>query len=353
MKKIIGGSIALLIMLSSIFTVSAYHEVDHAIQSASEYDYPPFSIVDENDEADGFSVELLRAAVNAMWFEIEFYVGPWSEVKEALVVGDIEVLPLVGRTPEREEVYDFTFPYMSLHGAIFVRGGEKGIETVEDLGGKEVLVMAGDNAEEYAIREEVSEHIISVETYEEAFQLLSEGEHDAVIAQELMGLMILQDLEIKNVEPLSGYIDDFKQDFTFAVQEGDDELLAVLNEGLSLVIANGTYDELYEKWFGPLIPTKVKPMEVAKYVILITVPLFIIFALGAIIILQIQVKRRTRSLEESREKSEEAAESLGLALKESEANKEELKKLNKVMTCREIKMSEMKKEINELKKDHE
>ena len=32
------------------------------IRSGAEIDYPPFSIVDENGEAGGFSVELLRAA---------------------------------------------------------------------------------------------------------------------------------------------------------------------------------------------------------------------------------------------------------------------------------------------------
>jgi hypothetical protein len=31
-------------------------------------------------------------------------------------------------------------------------------------------------------------------------------------------------------------------------------LLARLNEDLSITIANGTYDELYDKWFGPIPP---------------------------------------------------------------------------------------------------
>ncbi len=43
---------------------------------------------------------------------------------------------------------------------------------------------------------------------------------------------------------------EFRQDFCFAVSEGDKELLALLNEGLSLVIADGTFRRLQTKWFA-------------------------------------------------------------------------------------------------------
>lgn len=36
------------------------------IQSASEYDYPPFSIVTKDGQADGFSVEMLRETLRAV-----------------------------------------------------------------------------------------------------------------------------------------------------------------------------------------------------------------------------------------------------------------------------------------------
>ncbi len=55
------------------------------IKSASEYAYPPFSIVTEKGEADGFSVELLRASLNAVDLDVEFYLGPWAQIKQDLV----------------------------------------------------------------------------------------------------------------------------------------------------------------------------------------------------------------------------------------------------------------------------
>lgn len=236
--------------------VSSQFPLDNkvAITSASEFDYPPFSVVTPDGKADGFSVELLRAVLNATGYDVEFKVGPWSEIKEDLAQGRIQVLPLVGRTPEREDIYDFTVPYISLRGAIFVRRGDARINSLDDLKDKEIIAMEGDNAEEFVRRENVSAKIITTRTFTDAFQLLSDGKHDAIVVQRIVGMQILADSGIDNVVPLDYQINDFRQDFTFAVKEGDSQLLSVLNDGLSMVIADGTYDRLYSRWIDVLIP---------------------------------------------------------------------------------------------------
>ncbi|MFP4047825.1 MAG: transporter substrate-binding domain-containing protein, partial [Bacteroidales bacterium] len=86
-----------------------------------EIDYPPYCFENENNEADGFSVELFRAAAAEMNINVEFKLGMWYELKNALANEEIDALPLVGRTPEREKFFDFTFPYLTVHGAIVVR----------------------------------------------------------------------------------------------------------------------------------------------------------------------------------------------------------------------------------------
>ena len=219
------------------------------IKSASEYNYPPLSIVTEKNEADGFSVELLRASLKAVGLDVEFYVGPWAKIKQDLAHGKIQVLPLVGRTPEREKIFDFSVPYHTMYGGIFVRTDETSINTLKDLADKEVLVMKGDNAEEFLLRENVSKHIITTESFEDAFKILSEGKHDAIVAQQTVGTQLIEKLGITNIIFISR-IDKYKQDWTFAVKEGDKELLAILNDGLSLIITNGIFDIIHDKWFG-------------------------------------------------------------------------------------------------------
>jgi len=222
------------------------------IQSASEVDYPPFSFVNAEQEADGFSVQLLRAAVAAMGQEVVFATGLWNEVKQSLVDGRIDVLPLVGRTPEREAVFDFTFPYLELHGTIVVRQSEQQIQGLTDLKGKNVAVMKGDNAEEFLRRSALGANIIPLKTFPEALQALARGEYDAVVIQKLLATELIGELQLANLKTVGPPLEDFVQKFCFAVTEGNRELLAHLNEGLAIVMANGTFDRLWRQWLQPI-----------------------------------------------------------------------------------------------------
>ncbi|MDR9502540.1 MAG: transporter substrate-binding domain-containing protein, partial [Desulfurivibrionaceae bacterium] len=226
------------------------------ISSAAEVDYPPFSMVDDQNRATGFSVELLEAALVAMGQEVSFRLGPWSQVKGWLAQGEIRALPLAGRTPEREGIFDFTFPYMALHGAIVVRKGSKGIEDLEDLKGRQVAVMQGDNTEEFLRRQDRGIHIHVTPTFEDALDQLAAGRHDAVVIQRLVALRLIQEGGFTNLQVIKRPLAEFRQDFCFAVRDGDRETLALLNEGLALVMADGTYSHLHAKWFAALeLPT--------------------------------------------------------------------------------------------------
>lgn len=220
--------------------------------SASEYAYPPFAIVDAAGQAGGFSVELLRAAVNAMGREVTFRVGRWDQVRQWLETGEVQALPLVGRTPEREALYDFTFPYMTMHGAIVVRADRPDVRTLDDLAGGTVAVMAGDNAEEFLRREPRAFEIHTTATFEEALQRLSDGEFDAVVIQRLVALRLIDSAGLPNLRVVENPVTGFEQDLCFAVQEGDSETLALLNEGLALVMADGTFRRLHARWLGNL-----------------------------------------------------------------------------------------------------
>ena len=252
----------ILAVLSALVAISAFgihagasedfSKKQSPVMSASEIDYPPFCFIEKDGRPNGFSVELLTAALKSMGREVTFRSGPWTDVKEWLEQGEVHALPLVGRTPERELSFDFTFSYLSLHGAIVVRQGTTGIRDLGDLRGRQVAVMQGDNAEEFLRRENRGIEIHTTATFGEALRRLSQGRYDAVVVQRLVALRLIQATGLENLTVVNQPIEGFQQDFCFAVSEGDRETLALLNEGLSLVIADGTYRHLHAKWFATL-----------------------------------------------------------------------------------------------------
>ena len=310
MKKAIL-TISLLLSIIALFQSQTVLGADNPLiyKSATEYDYPPFSVTDSG-EADGFSVELLKEVLNVMGLEATFKIDEWNVLKEELANGQLDILPLVGYTEERDEVYDFTIPYIIMHGNIFVRKGNDSIKSEADLNGKEIIVMEGDNAHEYAMRMGFTDNLILTKTYTEAFRLLESGKHDAVLAQGLVGQELLNSLDIRNIEAATEVLDDditelkinltgFEQKFCFAVKEGNKDLLAKLNEGLAIVSANGKFNELYNKWFPFLVDRKPTLIETLKSSMVIVVPLIILILFISVIYTERQVKIKTRQLEES------------------------------------------------------
>lgn len=248
------SAIVTLCLFAGAPSLRADQGLSHAgpIRSASEIGYPPYCLLDADQQPDGFAVELLRAALKVMGHDVEFKTGPWSEVKQSLVDGRVQVLPLVGRTPEREAVFDFTFPYLTMHGALVVRSDEEAIRSLDDLAGKKLAVMKGDNAEEFVRRKGVDAELRTTATFLDALNGLGAGDYDAVVMQRLLFYQLANENGLDFLKVAGPPLEEFKQSFCFAVREGDSQLLQHLNEGLSIVMANGEFAHLYKKWISPI-----------------------------------------------------------------------------------------------------
>lgn len=308
------------------------------LKSASELDYPPFSIILPDGTAGGFSVELLQAAAEASGLSVSFAVGPWFQIKEELAEGKLDVLPLVSYSAARDKLYDFSAPYLRLNGTIFVRKDSTGITELADLKDKEVLVMRGDTAHEYVIAEQLTDNIITTSTYEEAFQLLAAGKHDALVVQQIVGLQILKQLNIKNVVPVQIkhvetlkptplQLKGFEQKFCFAVREGNTGLLSRLNEGLAITYLNGTYNTLYERWFSPILPEpKASTREIIKGLLTILLPVLLVIAVMGLWYFKQLVKKKTEHLLREVEQRREVEQ----ALQEANTNYIKAQEIGKV-----------------------
>ena len=299
--------------------------------SATEYDYPPFSVTDSG-EADGFSVELLKAVAKEMGITVTFKIDQWSVLKEELKNGELDILPLVGYTEERDEVYDFTVPYIVMRGNIFVRTGDNRIQSKEDLFGKEILVLDGDNSQEWAWSIGLDTELTTTATYLEAFELLADGHYDAVLAQGLVGEKLISDNGLDNISPVYVYddggatrqklnLEGYEQKFCFAVVEGDKELLSILNEGLSIVSVNGTYDELYKKWFPFLLENEgLSTAETIRNLSYILIPIIVLFIAAYLFATRRTIKIRTKEIMIEIERSEKYLKDLILSGKIFEAS---------------------------------
>ncbi len=134
---------------------------------------------------------------------------------------------------------------------------------------RRTIVMQADATHDYLIDHGLSDNLILAKTVPEALRRLSNGEGDVVLAPRLVGLLTAKKLGLTNIEISDLKIDVYGRGYGFAVHEGNAELLAHLNQGLSIVKATGQYDEIYEKWFGIVDPIGVPRKTIYKYAYII------------------------------------------------------------------------------------
>jgi PAS domain S-box-containing protein len=140
----------------------------------------------------------------------------------------------------------------------------------------------------------------------------------------LVGLQLIKKLGISNVvnvstfqekslKPVDKPLIGFEQKFCIAVQDGDKELLALLNEGLAIAIADGTYDELYKKWFSPILPQPPVPLTlILKYILFILVPILFLLGIVGLWYLRREVTKKTLNLQQEIKERKATEEALRL-----------------------------------------
>jgi PAS domain S-box-containing protein len=219
------------------------------IRGGSELDFQPYCFTDKDGRPTGFGVELLRTVADRMGLRLEMTPGPWDKVWSDLVAGNIDVLPVVARTPGREPLVDFGLPHTETFDAFFVREGRSPPKDLAAAAGKEIVVLREDAAHHELMERNFAGKIIPVESLPDGLRLIAAGQHDALLCPKLIGTLEIQEHGIRDVS--SGpVIPDYRRVFSFAVRKGNPELVEKLDQGLRIVKATGEYDRLYRKWLG-------------------------------------------------------------------------------------------------------
>lgn len=213
--------------------------------------YKPFNYEDLDGNETGFEVELGEAIAKEMGLEPNpVFTQDFGALIEEVNTDRIDVIMgSLTITEERAEAVDFSDPYYTSGPIFYVHKDTEDIETWDDLDGKEVGVIANSVYED-TVLEHISEDQLS--TYQSdtvALQDLAAGTDrlSMVLTDKIVGLVQMDEnnLEIKSVGDLL-----FEEKIGAAVKKGNQELLDEINRALEVIIENGTYEELSNKWFG-------------------------------------------------------------------------------------------------------
>jgi len=286
------------------------------VRVGGDHNYPPYEYLDQFGSPAGYNIELTRAVARVMGMEIEIRLDSWGTMRRELSSGKIDILMGMAHTEERVTEVDFSIPHAKVHQSIWVRTGNVTISSVDDLAGKDVVVMKGSVMHDYMIERAIPANLFLVNTLADALNLVASGQHDCALVAKLPGEYLLSELGLTNIHPIARPL--VAQNYGFAVVKGNQELLARFNEGLSLLKKSGEYRQIREKWLGVLQSDGIPGIVIVRYGALILGPML----LGLIIIglwsrtLRNQVALRTGELEQEIVERKRSADELQVRMKQ-------------------------------------
>ncbi len=217
----------------------------------SDIPYPPFEQGDPPDY-EGFDIDLINAVADEMGLEAQIEDAPFDLLLQG-GGGQFDLaIAATTITPARENRVDFSDPYFLSSQGLLVQEGSD-IATVDDLSGKIVAAQDGTTGETYATDNTDASEVRPYPEVDDAFNALSVGQVDAVIAD----LPAVQDAA-ENKEGLA-VVQDFPTDeeYGIIVPQGNTALLDAVNTALQTVKDDGTLDEIYQQYFSIPAPEEL------------------------------------------------------------------------------------------------
>jgi glutamine transport system substrate-binding protein len=212
--------------------------------------YAPFEYM-EGDKIVGFDIDFLKAVAKEAGYELKIENVGWDpifvEIKSKRA--DIAVSSIT-INDDRKQTYDFSLPYFLSTNKILVRE-DSDIKTAADLKGKVVAVQNGTTGQE-AMDKLLGKNSKDIKKFDNnnlAIMEMLSGGADAVVADN----GVVEVYAKNNPKEKLKVIEDsgsFEAEFYGLLFPKGTELKTDFDKAIKKVFENGTYEKIYQEWFG-------------------------------------------------------------------------------------------------------
>ncbi|MGH0053435.1 MAG: basic amino acid ABC transporter substrate-binding protein [Sphaerochaetaceae bacterium] len=253
MKKITLVILALLLSVS-LFAAGQEESSSQTYVFASDTTWPPLEYVDENGQIVGYEIDLVKEIEKLSGVTITIKSVAWDGIFAGLSNGAYDaVVSGVSVTDERKASMDFTSPTLYITQSIITQVADEDMTSAAALNGKRIGVQIGTTGqfflEDYAEENGLTYTIRQYDEIGFAVEDLLNGNLDAVVCDSV----IASDFALANANyagklHVSGTASEEGEPIAIAVQKGNAELLALVNDNLKKLEDNGTVDQLKKKY---------------------------------------------------------------------------------------------------------
>ena len=219
--------------------------------------FPPFEYLGDDGSVQGVDADLAQAVADKLGVKLKIVDMDFDGIISALKSGKGDFAAAgMTVTEERQKEVDFAMEYVTSSQVVVVRadsdlsGDKEALDAA--LSGKNIAVQQGTTGDWYASGDESTgstikdANVLQFKSAVEAGMNLANGKADAVIIDQkpAEAIVAAQDGKLKILDTK---LTD--EQYAFAVQKGQEDLIEVINEVLS-EYTNGKVDELINQHMG-------------------------------------------------------------------------------------------------------
>lgn len=246
--KFIKGALIALSILGTMSQANA--DEDKILRVATEPSFAPFEFMDQQtSKLVGFDVDIINAVAEVIGYKTDIASMPFDGQIPAVITHQIDVaISGFTITPERAKIVNFTEPYYDAGlGALIDNKYKDQIKSLADLEGQTICAQIGTSGAMFAQKIKGAQ-VTQFNTAAESFMELNKGSCAAAVNDKPVLEYYLATTKNPNLSLLSDRF-TFEQ-YGIVTAKDNEELTEKISEGLKTIKANGTYDKIYQKWFG-------------------------------------------------------------------------------------------------------
>lgn len=220
------------------------------LRVATEGTYKPFSITNPDGSLTGFDVEYIKALCDDMKATCDIKPYDWDSLLPGLMAKKYDVvIDAMSMTPERKAQVDFTEPYFT-NTLVFLtkKGSPINPDDPAQIDSHTVAAQKSTMSTQWLDKNHPKATQKVYESIDNAFLDLKSGRSDMMIADKAPAMYWTTTPEGQGFE-VKGKEIDIGDTMGIIVRKGD-PVREDLNKAIANVKANGTYDKIYQKYFG-------------------------------------------------------------------------------------------------------
>ncbi|MGY5847124.1 response regulator [Salegentibacter sp. HM20] len=270
------------------------------------YDNAPKIFLDEKNKPQGIFIDLIEKIAAEENIYLEYRTGAWSDLLDALEQGKIDLLPDMAYSAERDSIFKLSgLPVIGSWLEIFTHT-PNAISSMQDLDGKRIGLLAGSVQADYFAQQAANDFNISyrLRTYEtqpELVEALKDKKLDGIVADRFMAFSTYMNNSLFPsgivLRPIELYLGFSPQTPASVVSVFDSHISAQKNDPGSVYYSSLKY------WFDEHFRNPI-PQWLIWLLYALTGGL--ILSLFFAFLLDLNVRRKTRELQEAKVKAEES-----------------------------------------------